>query len=138
MNASSDVGGAGATLEYNLPANLFFAGVQYSFPSQTAFHFGLGGLLGIVSAAGDIKYTEVGQGVASGDVSGSSVAIEGRVLGDYYATPEVVLSPSLGYRLAKLGEFKINNRIVYMGDGSKMALDYSGVTLRLALKFLLN
>lgn len=136
--ASTDVGGGGVSLEYSLPANVLYGGVQYNLPSESPFKIGFAGAIGLAMAAGEIRYTESGEGSFSGDVEGSGVLFQGQLVGDYYAAPTVVICPSVGYRLAKIGEFEVDNDIVYNDDGSKMELDYSGLILRLGLKFLLN
>jgi hypothetical protein len=136
--ASTEVGDYSGSLEYDLPANAFFAAAAYSFPTQSNFHLGLAGLAGMVSAAGDVKISITGVGAASGDVTGSGLMFEGRAFGDLYAMPRLILTPSIGYRIAKISEFEVADQTVFNADGSKMALDYSGLTLRIALKIVLS
>jgi hypothetical protein len=136
--ASSKVGDYSGEVEYNFPANAIYGEAQYTFPSPSPFHVGLSGAMGMVSAAGEVKVVVYGYGSATGDISGSGLFFAGKLVGDYYASPRLIISPSFGYRFAKISEFEVDGEPAYNSDGSRMSLDYSGFILRGGLKVLLN
>lgn len=138
VTASSEVGDYSGSLEYKLPANVFLGGVQQSFPSSSQFQFGLAALAGIVSSAGEINLSITGEGAVSGDISGSGPVAEARLVGDYIASPALVISTNVGYRFAKISEIKVEDQTVFNPDGSKEAVDYSGITARVLLKIFLG
>jgi len=113
MTGSTEIGDYSGRIELNLPANAFYGCVQYVAPSTTPFHIGFAAAMGIVSAAGEVNVAVTGEGAASGDVSGSGLMLQGRVVGEYQATPRVILAPSLGYRLARISKYEVAGQPVY-------------------------
>jgi hypothetical protein len=132
--ASSEVGDATGSLKYDYPANAIRALGEYRFPSTSQFQPHAGMALGLVAAAGSVKLSQAGVGAVSGDVSGTGPLAEFYGGGDYRVAPTLFVNGSLGYRYAKIGEIKIQDQTVLNPDGSKYALDYSGLLIRLGLK----
>jgi hypothetical protein len=133
--ASTDVGDATGSIKYDFPANVFGARVQYLRPYGGRSSFGIGGGLGLVSAAGKVSLIVSGVGSVTGDVSGNGPVAEGFFCGDLRASDGFAIAPLLGYRYAKISETKVRGQIIYNADGSKYALDYSGLLARVMLKF---
>lgn len=137
LSGSSEIGDYSGSIEYNLPANVFYGACEYSFPSLSAFHMALAGGLGLVSAAGEINLSVTGEGAASGKVTGTGALFEGLLVAHYTILPNVTINPSVGYRFAKVGETKVEDEIVYNADGSKYTLDYGGLVFRIGLRVFL-
>jgi hypothetical protein len=138
LTGSSEIADYSGRITYDFPADFFFSEVEYLPPSSSPFRFGLVGRLGVLAAAGKVEVAVTGEGAVSGDVTGSGIGLEGGLVGEGHAGPRVILSPSLSYAYAKISDFEVANQAVANRDGSRMALDYSGVRLRLALKILLK
>jgi hypothetical protein len=132
--ATTNVGDATGELEYRLPANAYRATLEYRVPTASPTSFGIGVGAGLVQAAGDISMSVSGVGAASADVSGYGPLVEAFLVADVWANKYFAISPSVGYRYAKVGSFKMDGATTYNADGSKMSIDYSGVSARLAVK----
>ena len=132
--ASSEVGDASGKLTYGLGANAFQAFGQYRFPSSTPFSPRIGVGAGLVSTSDALKLSVTGGGGGSSDVTGTGPLFEACAGGDWWAAPQFALTGSLGYRYAKVGEFKIQDQTAFNADGSKQTLDYGGFIARLGVK----
>jgi hypothetical protein len=64
--------------------------------------------------------------------------LQGQAVGDFAAAERLILSPSIGYRVAKIDEFEQCGETAYLPDETKAALDYSGIILRAAIRVMLN
>lgn len=134
LSASSDVGDATGSIEYDFAANTYKAGLVYNFPSTSSFRVGLGGLIGIVSSAGELSITETGEGSVSGGVSGSDLLVEGVLNADYWASPRVAVFGAAGLRYAKIGEIEVRGNPIYAENGDRYTVDYTGLSLRVGIK----
>ena len=132
--ASSDVGDASGSIEYDLPANAFRGFFQYSLPSAGMSGAYLGSSLGLVTEAGSATVSISGQGSVKGDLKGTGALFELFAGGDWWAAPQFALSGSAGYRYAKIGETKINGSTAYLPNGEKESIDYSGIFARAGIK----
>jgi hypothetical protein len=79
-----------------------------------------------------------GQGSINGNIEGSGGLFELFAGGDYWAAPQFALTGSAGYRYAKITENKIDGEIIYLGNGEKETIDYSGIYVRAGFKFALT
>jgi hypothetical protein len=133
--AGSDVSDASGSIKFDFPANAYRAFAEYRFPSGSQFlpHVGIAG--GMVTASGSVELSATGVGTDKSDVSGSGPMGEFYVGGDFKAASSVSVIGSLGYRYAKIGEFKVAGETATKEDGSKATMDYSGMSARLGLKF---
>ena len=150
LYASSDVGDASGSLKFDLPANAFRGFLQYSFAGVGPSGAYLGGSLGIVSESGSVLVPVVGcdrcaialPAFEKRDIKGSGGLFELFAGGDWWAAVQVphgrpepvfALSGMTGYRYAKIGETKVNET-VYLANGEKESIDYSGVFARVGFK----
>lgn len=138
LTGSSELGGSGYRFEFRLPANALMAGAQYTFDFAPTFRFGFAGAVGMISAAGEYELAFAGVGTESCSLTGSGVLLQGQAVADFAAADRVILSPSVGYRMAEIGEFEECGEIAYLPDGSQASLDYSGIILRATVKLILN
>jgi len=129
--ASSDVGDASGSVKFDFPSNAYRAFAEYRFPSGGQFLPHVGVAAGMVTASGKIDAT----GLGSSDVTGSGPLAELYVGGDFKAASTLSVIGALGYRYAKIDEFKAFGETATNNDGSKSAMDYSGLVARLGLKF---
>jgi hypothetical protein len=134
LTASSEVAGPVGALDYNLPAHAFHGGVELRAPTPGPVKLGVGAGVGMVSSAGDLVLAVAGLGDLVGEVSGSAPMYEGYAMADLWFTPLMALSPSIGYRHAKISEIQVNGTTLYNLDGSQFSVDYSGYFARLTLK----
>lgn len=137
--ASTDIGDASGTLEYDFPANAFMASMYWMTPRSERFHLGVNGSVGLVSAAGEVRFSISDVGSLSGDVSGSGPLFGGALVGELWSrSGRAALAISAGYRYAKIGSIKVADVKVQNEDGSDYALDYSGITLRVGARLALG
>ena len=135
LTAGSQLGGAAEQFDFNLPAHTFRGGLEMRAPVPGPLKLGAGATLGVVSAAGDVLQENIaGFADLVGEVTGSGTLFEGYAVADLWFTPIMALSPSIGYRYAKIPEVKVNDVTVTNLDGSDYSLDYSGYYMRLTLK----
>ena len=138
LGASTDVADSSASITYDFPANAFRAFGQYSFSGAGAAHAHVGGSLGLIQEAGSVGVAITDGGFASEDIHGSSLLLELFTGGDFWAGPQFALSASAGYRHANVGEIKVNGSTVYLSNGEKYSIDYSGVFIRAGIKVALT
>jgi hypothetical protein len=134
LTARTEVGGVASQFDYNLPAHAFQAGLELRAPTPGPFKLGVGVAAGMVSSAGDLVLAVAGVGDLVGEISGSGPLFEGYAVADFWFSPIMALSPSVGYRYAKISEVKVNGTTLYNLDGSEYSLDYSGYFARLTFK----
>jgi hypothetical protein len=135
LSASSEVGDATGSLTYDFPANAFRVFGQYSFTGVSASGGYLGASAGLIEEAGSVTAASTGAGSLKGNIEGTGGLLELFVGGDWWAAPQLAIYGSGGYRHAKIGEAKINGSILYLPNGQKEGIDYSGLLLRVGLKF---
>jgi hypothetical protein len=90
---------------------------------------------GYLKSAGEVSATAYGVGSGSADVEGSTLT------GEVYGGAEIpiggsnfALTPQLGLRMANVSDVEADGQPIYALDGSPYSVDYSGVTMRLALR----
>ena len=137
-SASTKLQDVGGTLTFSYPIDVLFAGAQYTVWRVPRWGFGFAGDIGRMSVNG--KETEYINewGGKSYAVSGDDILLRGLIFADYRAGKVISISPSIGYRHAKMSEYRINGKVVHKADGSNETLDYSGLIVRLTVKFILN
>jgi hypothetical protein len=138
LPASTDVGDASGSIEYEFPANAFRAFGVYSFSGPGAMSAQLGGSLGVVQEAGTIGVTVTDVGSYRGNIHGTGGLLELFVGGDWWTAPQFALTGSAGYRYAKIGELTLGGETIYLPNGEKESVDYSGVVVRLGIKYALT
>ena len=133
--ASTDVGDFSASLKYDLPANVYRGFAQYAFVEGPTTTWALGSALGIVSEAGKVTLTVTGVGSDSAHLKGSGPLVELFAAGDAWASPQLALSGSVGFRYAKVGEVTVDGNTLYTPNGDKYTVDYTGLYARIGMKF---
>lgn len=136
--ASSEVGDPTGSLKYDLPANAFRATAQYAFRGTDASGFFAGAGAGLVSSAGSITVSATGAGSISSEIKGSGPLFEGFLGWNGVLSPIFGVTASAGYRYARIPEIKMNGQTVYLTDGQKESVDYSGIYFRAALRLYLT
>ena len=135
---SSEAGDASGSLKYDVPANAFRATAQYAFQGTETSGLCAGASAGVVSSAGSVSLSITGAGIVSGSIDGSGPLLEGFIGGSSTLSPILGLTGTLGYRHARIGEVRINGETVYLANGHKEAVDYSGIFVRAALRIYLT
>jgi hypothetical protein len=138
LNASKDYMDSTWSFDYSLPANLYYAGINYQIPLMPHLNLGIGSDVGMISLGGGIGMaTDDARPIIVG-ISGSSLFLKGRIFIDYHFTPSIALWSSAGYRGAKVDEVKIGEKVKKNEDGSNFSISHSGFDLRMGLRFILN
>jgi|GEM_PF-1310260 len=119
----------------NLGANIFTGRVTARFIRRESVLLGVSGGLGYLATSGNTKVTRSGINYGEQKIKGSGFSIEGGLLGEIKLADKTLLDITVGYRYAKVDEFKLDGAPVYNEDGSRMSLDYSGVTARVGIKY---
>jgi hypothetical protein len=122
------------TGDLDLDANFFMTHLYWTPLRSDRLAFGLAGGLGPFFADGKVKLTEGSVNYGQSDMSGSSWASEVMGTVDYRLSRLSALQLTLGWRWAKMDEFKIDSAPVLMEDGSNMSLDYTGYIVKLGWK----
>ena len=132
---SSDVSDASGGIKFDFPANAYRGFGEYRFPSTGQFKPHLGISLGMISTSGNVELSAAGSPTDKSKVEGSGPLAEAYVGGDMWASPQFAILGSVGYRYAKVSEFKVAGETATNADGSKATMDYSGFNARLGIKF---
>jgi len=138
FSAGSDIRDAGGSLEYKLPANVFFASMDFFPPTASNVRIGFGASAGVVLAASTIEVAITGLGAGSGDITGSGAYLDAHMTADLPLSRVVVLTPSGGYRHANVAGIDINDEPIYTPEGQKYNIDYSGLFLNVCLRILFS
>ncbi len=140
LTGSTDVSAEGAKIEFNLPANSFYGLAEYKLPFSGPVGARLGLAAGLVSLAAQEKFTAVGEGTQTNDITGSGPLFKVYGSAEVHAATRVALLGSIGYRYAKVSEPSVDVPgtiipISYLQELSPgFAVDYSGVFFRAGLK----
>jgi hypothetical protein len=135
LTGSSSVNDDTGSIEYKVPANLYMAQAVYRPASLGGgLKLGLGVGAGLVSSAAEINTTTTGFGTDTQKLDGKGGAFAAFATADFDLGPHFALTPSVGYRYAKIGEVKSDGVVQTNLDGSKFTLDYSGLMAKLMLK----
>jgi Outer membrane protein beta-barrel domain len=135
LSASTDVGDDTGHINYDFPANTLGLFGQYAFPAPGAFSPYLGGAVGLVSEAGSVSVVITDLGAFKGSLKGSGGLFEVFAGGDWWTAPRFALAGTVGYRHAKIDEIKLAGDILYLANGDKYSIDYSGVFVQAGIKF---
>lgn len=134
LSADSDVGDATGSIKYDFAAKAYKATLLYHFASSSKFASGLSAAVGTISSGGEVEFQQDGYQTRRGDVEGSGLLLEGAFAADYWVSPRVAITGSVGYRLAKVSEPEIAGSPIYDDGGNRLEVDYSGLALRIGLK----
>jgi len=134
LTASSDVGDASGSLEYDFPANAFRFIVEYAFRGQGQVRARVGGAAGLVSEAGEVRVTATGAGSVAGDIDGTGPLFELFAGGDWWGSPNVALTGMVGFRYARATDVEVEGQPIYNASGDRYSVDYSGLLIRAGIR----
>jgi hypothetical protein len=134
FGSSSKVGDATGALEFNLPVNAFTARFVFRPSPGGDFTLGLGAAAGLITSGGNVALTVSGFPAASEDFSGTGPDLEAFAQGEFHQGQRIAIVPRIGFRYAKISETKLAGQVLYNADGSKYALDYTGLATGITLK----
>jgi hypothetical protein len=130
---ASDTSGG---IEYNLNANCWRGVAEYGFRAigTSGMHVGFG--LGIVSESGKEVVTSSGSSPLEGKMGGTGALYEGYGGGTWWATPQLALEGTAGYRYAKINKVDIEGGTLVSSNGEPVGFDFSGPYLRVGVKLM--
>ena len=122
--------------EYRLPAEVFKATLYHTFPTSSADVLGVAASLGLVRCTGGARIVSVDIATAGGQgsVSGTGPFAEADFTGDWRISGPFSVAATLGYRYARIGRVEVGGDTAYRSDGRNYTVDYSGISVRVALK----
>jgi len=118
----------------NVPANLYYASVDFDAITYQEAYFGVGVSGGMVSSAGSTEFSIPGLQRAISDIEGSGMYADGRVYMTLPIGDHAEVTPHVGYRYSKasLDVFEIGAvegftlPLDFLADGD-LELDYTGL-----------
>ncbi len=119
----------GSPVTYDLPANAWRAFVEYRLPSANRLSGRLGIAGGAVMETGSVKST-----TDRYKITGSGPLIEAYATAEWRAAPRLTVVVSECARVARVGEVKMEDVVLWNGDGARLSMDYSGVAMRLGVR----
>jgi hypothetical protein len=134
FGSSSKIGDPTGSIEFSLPVNAITARFVYLLSPGEEFSIGLGAAAGLISSSGKVELAVTGVGAASEDFSGTGPDLEAFVNGEFRQGERFAIVPHVGFRYAKISETKLSGQVLYNADGSKYALDYTGLSSGIAFK----
>jgi hypothetical protein len=138
LSATASVDEVAMQIEFKYPVDAIYGGVQYAVWKIPNWNLGFAGDIGSASMSGKRSFYFEGSDVNTFSEAGSDIFCRIRVFADYKASKIFIISPSIGYRFGKISEFTENGEVAYKTKNSKMSLDFSGVLINLAVKFVIN
>ncbi len=130
LDAATAGAGEGETLDVSVPAACWLAFINWLPDSDSVGRIGLGADAGFVTVDGYSRYTSVDQGVDDYETfAGKGLFLSLYVLGDLALSESFSLLASGGFRLAQVPDITVN------GASSSSDLDYSGVFVRVGLRY---
>ncbi len=112
----------------------FFMGHFYWTPVRgRRFSLGAAGGLGFVAADGTVKVEQGAVSFGEGKTSGTSLTVEALATLEYALASNQALQLTAGWRLAEVDEVKFEGSTALKEDGTNLALDYTGYTLKLGV-----
>ena len=134
LAAKSDRSESGTSLEYDLPAMAYLGTFEFIRQTGSRHTVGLSGSVGVIQADGKVHLSVTGYGTIESKIKGNGLYAEARLVNEFAVADWLSIAPSVGYRLAKIGEVKVNDTILVKGDGEKYEMDYSGISLQVGIR----
>ena len=134
LNGNTKYSDASVSIEFGVPANVYELHFTYLPPSEKTARFGFGGNLGMISSAGSLDISTLGQIPDRADISGSGILIAGFGALDLSISKSASVFSNLGYRFASINEVEINDVTWKTDNGDDYKLDYNGIFFRVGLK----
>lgn len=126
------------TAKLDLDSNFFMSHLYWTPLKKGSWEFGAAVGLGLVFPAGHVKVTGTDNvNYGEDDITGSSgLAVELMGLIDFALSDRSIIEVTIGWRDATIKDVKVGSRPVTNEDGSALALDYTGYTLKAGYKYL--
>ncbi len=121
------------TAELKLDANVFMGHFYWTPMQKKKFSLGAGAGLGFIAGNGVVKEERGTVNYGSGETSGTDLAAEVMGTAEYALSGNKGLQLTAGWRLAEISKVKFEGSTAVKEDGSNLALDYTGITLKLGL-----
>lgn len=135
---STDVPYFNGTADFDIPANVLYGRARYLAPWPGLLHLGLALAVGHLWVKGEAHLPGTHPPDSTRDVWAAGRLVDVHAVGEYPVSPQFVLVQALGYRFAKLDAYELDGWVVREADGSQQELDYSGLSYRVALKWLIG
>lgn len=129
LDAATSGQGPGETLDVSVPADCWLAFANWLPDSDHVGRLGLGADAGFITVDGYSRYTQVPDTDDFEVYAGKGIFLSLYVLGDLAVTESFSLLASGGFRLAQVPDITVN------GASSPSELDYSGVFVRVGLRY---
>jgi hypothetical protein len=135
LYATSEASNATSSIRYELTANAWRLFGEYALRplGVSSFHVGAG--IGILAEFGKATFSETNTDPLEQKMGGSAAMYDAYAGGDWWTTPQLAVTGSLGYRYAKLSSVSVEGgTLINAGNGKPTGVDYSGPYLRLGVK----
>jgi len=127
--AASEAGDARGTPQLKVPANAFYGLAEVKPPGSRLAGVRLGMAVGVVVLAPVSRVVEASPYAPPQELTGTGPLFEIYATGEWWATPQLALIGSAGYRVAKVDKPEIREMLV-----SDLAVDYGGLQVHAGLK----
>ena len=121
------------TADMKLDANLFMGHLYWTPVQGKNFSLGAAGGLGFVAANGTVRVERGTVSYGEGKTTGTDLAVELMGTAEYALARNKALQLTAGWRLADISKIKFEGATAVKEDGSNLALDYTGYTLKLGV-----
>lgn len=118
-----------------LHANAFVGRVHWRPLRGERWRVGLAGGMGPLFTDGYVKATKGNIDYGQSELSGSTWSFDAALALDRSLGDQTLLQIWMGWRWAKISEFKADDAPVVKEDGSRASLDYTGWTVRVGVAF---
>lgn len=121
--------------DVNLAADIFTGRLNLNFLRRSHWRLGVAGSLGFLVVGGSVDKTTDGASYGKTDLSGNCWALEGMANLEIVVGESTIVQVTTGWRQADVSSFKNASATVSTPDGGDMSMDYSGLTLRVGMKY---
>jgi len=138
LSASTTVSDETRSLEYDLPANAWSVFLQWAALDNKIWRVSLGLTVGALYTSGKLAADSSDSGNAYREADGSGLLVEGAVSAARRLHTRWAVYADAGYKYAKVDEIRESNLVVDGSDGEPLDIDYSGLAIRLGVRFYLS
>jgi|GEM_PF-6532707 len=138
LMGSTSYSGGSLSAEFDLPADLYKIFLDYLPANGNSVRVGAGAATGMVRSAASYQESDLAtSSLEKMDFDGTGFLFEGYVLAETALGSRWALFGQGGFRHAIVGQVTTDGRTIYNPDSldDKLRLNYSGIFLRLGLKF---
>lgn len=124
--------------KYNFPANFYEAFLSYSPLQSGRFRMDIGVTAGMVTTDGTSTFSIMEANPISARFEGDAFAFSGFTTAEYAMANNASIFLRAGYRQAEISELDDGEGAVMVYEEENVKLDFSGVFLRIGLRFYVN